>query len=123
MYYLERKLPDSAFLLTAPQNVRSNKHLKEELGAAVKEIESIVKYTYPSIMLLKDNTGKFYRCRYYNPKEKYPDFYQVDIYFADDKEYAINKVRFYDRKLLVQEQIALQKAAKEIPPPPPVTKQ
>jgi len=69
-------------------------------------------------MLLKDKIGKFYRCRYYNPKEKYPDFYQTDIYFADDKEYAINKVRFYDRKLLVQEQIALQKAANEIPPPP-----
>jgi hypothetical protein len=123
MYYLERKLPDSAFLLIAPQNVRNNEHLKEDLEAAVKDIESIIKQTYPSIILVKNKNGKFYRCRYYNPKEKYPDFYQADIYFVDDKEHVINKIRFYDRKLLVQQQIALQKAENEIPPPPPVIKQ
>lgn len=71
--YLELKIPDSALLLM-------------DAKQAMNDIEAVKSKTYTSTMLERDLRGMYYRCRYYNPKDKYPNFYEVEVFFSDTGE-------------------------------------
>jgi len=122
MYYLEHKKIDSCLLDIEEGTTQTYERQRNQFISAAKEIEKIVNNKAPSIMLVGRNGKQLYRCRYYNPRDRYPDFFQADIYFRDPKADKIEKVVFSDRKMLIQEQKLQQKSVNEIPPAPPLLK-
>jgi len=118
MYYLEQKKPDSALLLVDSKKIKIDAVFKKKLKDAIREIDVLAKKMEISIMVLEEKK-QLYRCRYYDLKEKYHDFYQVDIFFSDDSGYKISKVMFFDRKVLLKKQIRREKDAQTPPPIPP----
>ena len=123
MHYLEKKIPDSALLLMDTNRPKEIAYFKKGSTQAMQDIEAIVKKTYPSMMLIGGPGERFYQCKYRLPKENYPDFYAVEIFFPDEKTRKICRVKFYNRKDLIQETILQREAGKRPPPPPPVIKQ
>lgn len=118
MSYLEQKKPDSAILLLDSKKIVMDAAFKKKLKDAIKEIDVLAKKMEISIMVLEAKK-QLYRCRYHDLKERYPDFYKVDIFFSDDSGYKISKVMFFDRKALLKEQIKQEKDAQTPPPIPP----
>lgn len=121
--YLESRDVDNALLLVDFGRTNDSIILRKKLEVAVNEIGSIKSKTFPLIMLVKDKNHNIYRCRYINEKEKYDEFYQIDVMFAKTGVGKIKGIACYDRKTLIREQIMREKSANEIPPEPPVIKQ
>ena len=119
MYYLEHKKIDSCFWVIEEGTTQTNQTRGNQFISAAKEIEKIINNTNPSIILVGRNGKQLYRCRYYNPQDRYPDFFQADIYFRNPNADKIEKVVFSDRQTLIREQ-KLQQKSVEVPPPPPV---
>ena len=122
MYYLEFKKIDSCLLVIEEGATQKNQMKRNQLVSAAKEIERIIRNTSPSIMLVREDGKRLYRCRYYNSQDRYPDFFQVDIYFRNPNADKIEKVVFSDRQKLIQEQKLREKSANEPPVEPPPVK-
>lgn len=120
---LEGKDINDAILLFNIKEVNDSITLRRKLTVAAKEIEGIRNKTFPLIMLIKSKNENIYRCRYINEKERYSEFYQIDVIFAKTDIKKINRVEYRDRKTLIQEQIKREKSENEVPPAPPIIKQ
>lgn len=120
MYYLEHKKIDSCLLVIEEGTTQTDQTRRNQFTSAAKEIEKVINNTNPSIILVGRDGKQLYRCRYYNPQDRYPDFFQADIYFRNPKADKIEKVIFSDRKTLIREQKLQQESINEVPPPPPV---
>lgn len=118
MSYLEQKKPDSAILLLDSKKIVIDAAFKKKLKDAIKEIDVLAKKMELLIMVVGEKK-QLYTCRYISSQEKYAEFYEVDIYFSDDSGNKISKLIFFDRKVLLKEQIRREKAASTPPPIPP----
>lgn len=108
MEYVQDGKPDKAATLLDQSKVKYDDHLKWSMKGAAESIRDVAEMTIPAVTAMKTDSTVFFRCRYYAPKDKFPDYYQVDIQFADEKSLKINKLVFYDRATLVKMQTAKQ---------------
>lgn len=123
MGYLEFKMIDSCLLAIEGETAQKSQIQRNQFISAAKEIEKILGHTTPSIILVGRDKKLMYRCRYYNRKDRYEDFFQADIYFRNAKAEKIEKVVFTGRQQLIEEQKLREKSANEPPAePPPVKK-
>lgn len=104
MEYVQDGKPDRAATLLDPGKVKYDDHLKSGMKIAAESIRDVAEMTIPAITAMKTDSTVFFRCRYYSPKDKFPDYYQVDIQFDDEKSLKISKLIFYDRATLVKMQ-------------------
>lgn len=108
MEYVQDGKPDKAATLLDQSKIKYDDHLKSSMKGAAENIRDVAEMTIPAVTAMKTDSTVFFRCRYYAPKDKFPDYYQVDIQFADEKSLKINKLVFYDRATLVKMQTAKQ---------------
>lgn len=106
MEYVQDGKPDRAAALLDQGKVKYDDHLKSGMKLAAENIRDVAEMTIPAITAMKSDSTVFFRCRYYSPKEKFPDYYQVDIQFENEKSLKISKLIFYDRATLVKMQSA-----------------
>ncbi len=106
MEYIQDGRPDKAAELLDQGRVKYDDHLKASMKGAAESIRDVAEMTIPAVTAMKTDSTVFFRCRYYAPKDKFPDYYQVDIQFVDGQSLKISKLVFYDRATLVKMQTA-----------------
>lgn len=106
MEYVQDGKPDKAAKLLDQNKVKYDELLKSTMKGAAESIRDVAEMTIPAVTAMKTDSTVFFRCRYYAPRDKFPDYYQVDIQFEDEKSLKITKLVFYDRATLVKMQIA-----------------
>ena len=97
----DEKLDAAAAMLDQSRIVYDGQ-LKEVWKRAGEDIDDVSALTITGIITEKNDSMVCYHCRYYSPKEKFPDYYRVDISFADAQSLKISKVVFYNRDALVK---------------------
>lgn len=106
MDYVQDGKPDKAAKLLDQNKVKYDDQLKASMKGAAESIRDVAGITIPAITAMQTDSTVFFRCRYYAPKDKFPDYYQVDIQFENEKLLKITKLVFYDRATLVRMQVA-----------------
>lgn len=104
MQYVQEGKRDKAAQLLDSGMVKYDDALKESMRSAAAGINNVADMTIPALMPLDSDSVVCFRCRFYAPKDKFPDYYQVDIQFADATSLKICKLVFYDRATLVKMQ-------------------
>jgi hypothetical protein len=104
MQYVQDGKRDKAAQLLDPAKVSYDDALKASMKSAAEGINDVADMTIPAVMPLESDSMVCFRCRFYAPKDKFPDYYQVDIQFADATSLKICKLVFYDRATLVKMQ-------------------
>lgn len=104
MQYVQEGKRDKAAQLLDPVRVKYDDELKATMKSASESINDVADMTIPAVMPLENDSTICFRCRFYAPKDKFPDYYQVDIQFADATSLKICKLVFYDRATLVRMQ-------------------
>ncbi|SFW62639.1 hypothetical protein SAMN05661012_02985 [Chitinophaga sancti] len=104
MEYVQDGRPDRAATLLDQTKVKYDDHLKSSMKGAAESIRDVAEMTIPAVTAMKTDSTVFFRCRYYAPRDKFPDYYQVDIQFANENSLKISKLIFYDRATLVKMQ-------------------
>ncbi len=104
MEYVQGGRPDRAATLLDQTKVKYDDHLKSSMKGAAESIRDVAEMTIPAVTAMKTDSTVFFRCRYYAPRDKFPDYYQVDIQFANENSLKISKLIFYDRATLVKMQ-------------------
>lgn len=102
MEYVQDGKPDRAAAFLDQTKVKYDDHLKSGMKLAAESIRDVAEMTIPAVTAMKTDSTVFFRCRYYAPKDKFPDYYQVDIQFENERSLKISKLIFYDRATLVK---------------------
>lgn len=120
MIYLEGGAIDSALsCFDRSFLMKNNKKVKKDLFRASEQIQQVVKKTELSIVIVFIDGKHIYRCRYFNPKERFRTFHQIDIIFDSDAEEKISNIEYFERPYLIKEQMNREKYGNKPPTAPP----
>lgn len=104
MQYVQDGKRDKAAELLDQSKVKYDDVLKANMKSAAESINDVADMTIPAVMPLQMDSVVCFRCRFYAPKDKFPDYYQVDIQFENETSMKICRLVFYDRATLVKMQ-------------------